>query len=171
MAKRLIPSFNRILIEKIIPPYKTNSGIDPIRNQILESILRLFFSTGITEAIAGSYSYEAASIIAASRFYHRSFWESVASSVIKSSSHTRDEAVKSVELWGLRKGPISSLYAILFSSKPIPSLQLAAYAILSTEPVSKLAVFAERSAFCLDVDSNAYQESGHLDRSCFVCRR
>lgn len=138
---------------------------DPIRNQILESILRLFFSTGITEAIAGSYSYEAASIIAASRFYHRSFWESVASSVIKSSSHTRDEAVKSVELWGLRKGPISSLYAILFSSKPIPSLQLAAYAILSTEPVSKLAVFAERSACCLDVDSNAYQESGHLDLS------
>ncbi|KAK6247599.1 hypothetical protein QUC31_019164 [Theobroma cacao] len=27
MAKRLIPSFNRILIEKIIPPSKTNSGI------------------------------------------------------------------------------------------------------------------------------------------------
>ncbi|XVF46152.1 hypothetical protein PTKIN_Ptkin03bG0003900 [Pterospermum kingtungense] len=138
---------------------------DPIKNQILESILRLFFSTGITEAIAGSYSYEAASIIAASRFYHRSFWESVASSVIKSSSHTRDEAVKSVELWGLSKGPISSLYAILFSSKPIPSLQLAAYAILSTEPVSKLAVFAEGSAHCLDVDSNPDLASGHPDLS------
>ncbi|XWS71290.1 hypothetical protein CRYUN_Cryun03dG0126000 [Craigia yunnanensis] len=27
MAKRLIPSFNRILVEKIIPPSKTNSGI------------------------------------------------------------------------------------------------------------------------------------------------
>ncbi|KAB2015263.1 hypothetical protein ES319_D08G012900v1 [Gossypium barbadense] len=27
MAKRLIPSFNRILVEKIIPPSKTTSGI------------------------------------------------------------------------------------------------------------------------------------------------
>ncbi|KAJ4848562.1 hypothetical protein Tsubulata_007864 [Turnera subulata] len=27
MAKRLIPSLNRILVEKIIPPSKTNSGI------------------------------------------------------------------------------------------------------------------------------------------------
>ncbi|XP_022730534.1 LOW QUALITY PROTEIN: E3 ubiquitin-protein ligase listerin [Durio zibethinus] len=138
---------------------------DPIRNQILESILRLFFSTGIAEAITGSYSNEAASIISASRFYHRSFWELVASSVIKSPPHTREEAVKSVELWGLSKGPICSLYAILFSSRPIPSLQLAAYAVLSTEPVSKLAVFGEGSARCLDVDSNAYQESNQLDLS------
>ncbi|KAK8960089.1 10 kDa chaperonin [Platanthera guangdongensis] len=27
MAKRLIPSFNRILVEKIVPPSKTNAGI------------------------------------------------------------------------------------------------------------------------------------------------
>ncbi|KAK4607473.1 hypothetical protein RGQ29_001352 [Quercus rubra] len=27
MAKRLIPSLNRVLIEKIVPPAKTNSGI------------------------------------------------------------------------------------------------------------------------------------------------
>ncbi|XP_050235922.1 10 kDa chaperonin, mitochondrial-like [Mercurialis annua] len=27
MAKRLIPTLNRILVEKIIPPSKTNSGI------------------------------------------------------------------------------------------------------------------------------------------------
>ncbi|KAK0605570.1 hypothetical protein LWI29_028236 [Acer saccharum] len=27
MARRLIPSFNRILVEKIIPPSQTNSGI------------------------------------------------------------------------------------------------------------------------------------------------
>ncbi|KAK8596571.1 hypothetical protein V6N12_065056 [Hibiscus sabdariffa] len=137
---------------------------DPIKNQILESILRLFFSTGIAEAIAGSCSFEAASIISASRFYHRSFWESVASSVLKSPAHTRDEAVKSIKLWGLSKGPICALYAILFSSRPIPSLQLAAYAVLSTEPVSKLAVFGEGIAPCSDVDSNA-QESMHLDLS------
>ncbi|KAB1215567.1 10 kDa chaperonin [Morella rubra] len=27
MAKRLIPTFNRVLVEKILPPSKTNSGI------------------------------------------------------------------------------------------------------------------------------------------------
>ncbi|ESR59570.1 10 kDa chaperonin [Citrus sinensis] len=27
MAKRLIPAFSRVLVEKIIPPSKTNSGI------------------------------------------------------------------------------------------------------------------------------------------------
>ncbi|KAH0454593.1 hypothetical protein IEQ34_016517 [Dendrobium chrysotoxum] len=27
MAKRLIPAFNRILVEKIVPPTKTNTGI------------------------------------------------------------------------------------------------------------------------------------------------
>uniref|UniRef100_A0A2N9J712 Protein groES n=1 Tax=Fagus sylvatica TaxID=28930 RepID=A0A2N9J712_FAGSY len=27
MAKRLIPSLNRVLVEKILPPTKTNSGI------------------------------------------------------------------------------------------------------------------------------------------------
>ncbi|KAK9671180.1 hypothetical protein RND81_12G011500 [Saponaria officinalis] len=27
MAKRLIPLFNRVLVEKIVPPAKTNSGI------------------------------------------------------------------------------------------------------------------------------------------------
>ena len=27
MAKRLIPSLNRVLIEKILPPTKTNTGI------------------------------------------------------------------------------------------------------------------------------------------------
>lgn len=138
---------------------------DPIKNQILESILRLFFSTGIAEAIAGSYSFEVASIISASRFYHRSFWESVASSVLKSPPHTRDEAAKSIKLWGLSKGPISALYAILFSSRPMPSLQLAAFAVLSTEPVSNFAVFGEGIAPCSEVDSNTYQESFNLDLS------
>ncbi|XP_010533374.1 PREDICTED: 10 kDa chaperonin, mitochondrial [Tarenaya hassleriana] len=27
MARRLIPTFNRVLVEKILPPSKTNSGI------------------------------------------------------------------------------------------------------------------------------------------------
>ncbi|OMO82940.1 Zinc finger, RING-type [Corchorus capsularis] len=147
-----------------VNPLRTEKW-DPIKNQILESILRLFFSTGIAEAVAGSYSHEAASIVSASRLHHQSFWELIASSVIKSPAHSRDEAVKSVELWGLSKGPICSLYGILFTSRPIPSLQLAAYAVLSMEPVSKLAVFNEGSARHLDVDSTSHQESGHLDLS------
>ncbi|KAF2296871.1 hypothetical protein GH714_010633 [Hevea brasiliensis] len=123
---------------------------NPVRDRILEGILRLFFCTGIAEAIASSYCHEAASITATSRLDNPYFWELVASNVINSSPHVRDRAVKSVEFWGLGKGPISSLYAILFSSIPVPPLQFAAYVILSTEPVSQLAIIEEDAACSLD---------------------
>lgn len=111
-----------------------------IKDRILEGILRLFFSTGLAEAIASSYSHEAASVVASSRLHHYHFWELVALIVRNSSPEARDRAVKSVEFWGLSKGAISSLYALLFASKPVHSLQLSAYVILSIEPVSRLAI-------------------------------
>ncbi|KAL8146674.1 E3 ubiquitin-protein ligase listerin isoform X2 [Apium graveolens] len=119
---------------------------DLIMHRMIEGILRLFFSTGVAEAIAHSYSYEASSIIASARFDHSHFWELVASHVVDSSPHSRDRAVKSVEMWGLSKGPISSLYAILFSSKPVPCLQFAAYVMLSSETVSHLAFIKKESS-------------------------
>ncbi|XP_057483183.1 E3 ubiquitin-protein ligase listerin-like isoform X2 [Actinidia eriantha] len=125
---------------------------DPIRDRILESILRLFFSTGAAEAIAGSCCSEGSFILASTRLDYPHFWELVASSVAKSSAYARDKAVKSVELWGLSKGPVSSLYAILFSSKPLPVMQFAAYVILSSEPVSKLSISREDTAGSLDGD-------------------
>ncbi|MED6194528.1 hypothetical protein PIB30_029435 [Stylosanthes scabra] len=91
-------------------------------------------------AIANASFKEAASVIASSRVEYTYFWELVASGVINSSSQARDRAVKSVEFWGLSKGPIGSLYAILFTSKPIPLLQFAAYFVLSNEPVISMAV-------------------------------
>lgn len=46
MAKRLIPSFNRVLIEKIVPPTKTNSGIllPESTSKVKSFSLFLFFS-------------------------------------------------------------------------------------------------------------------------------
>ncbi|GLT26789.1 hypothetical protein SLA2020_018310 [Shorea laevis] len=173
IAENALVSFSIFCGLLLFQPTGDADNLNPLRSeklettvdQIQESILRLFFSTGIAEAIAHSYGLEAASVIASSRSVHHSFWRLVASTVVKSSAHTRDKAVKSVELWGLSKGPISSLYAILFSSGPIPALQLAAYVVLSTEPVSQRAVFREGTTCCLDGDLSADQESSQIDFS------
>lgn len=145
-----------------INPLRTERW-EPIKDRILEGILRLFFCTGITEAIATSFCHEAASIISSSRFEHLYFWEVVAFSVVNSSTIARDRAVKSVEFWGLSKGAISSLYAILFSSKPVSSLQFAAYVILSTEPISKVAIVEDNTV--LDGNSNGEEDSRPVDLS------
>lgn len=137
---------------------------DPIKGRILDGVLRLFFCTGLAEAIACSCCHEAAAIISSSRFEHLLFWELVGSCVINSSTTARDRAVKSVEFWGLSKGPISSLYAILFSSKPVNSLQFAAYVILSTEPVSHIAVVQEENVY-IDGNTNSEEDSRPLDLS------
>ncbi|CAA7032335.1 unnamed protein product [Microthlaspi erraticum] len=134
---------------------------DPVKDRILEGVLRLFFCTGLTEAIAASYSPEAASIVASFRVDHLQFWELVAQLVVDSSPRARDRAVRAVEFWGLSKGAISSLYAIMFSSKPIPSLQLAAYTVLSTEPISRLAIVADGNASPSD-ESLSDQDSGNV---------
>ncbi|XP_059429493.1 E3 ubiquitin-protein ligase listerin [Corylus avellana] len=139
--------------------------LDPIKDRILEGILRLFFCTGIAEAIASSCCHEAASIVASYRLQYPYFWELIASSVVSSSSHVRDKAVKSVEFWGLSKGPISSLYAILFSSRPVHLLQFAAYVMLSTEPVLNLAIIGEDTACYLDSNTTGDQDSSRLDLS------
>lgn len=133
------------------------------KDRIFECILRLFFATGVAEAIEGSFGSGSSSLIAASRLEHSQFWELVASCVIESSSHARDKAAKSIDMWGLSKGPINSLYAILFSSKPLPLLQFAAYTILSSEPMSHLAFVSEEltSSFGEDISSN--QGSVHPD--------
>lgn len=134
---------------------------DPVKDRILEGVLRLFFCTGLAEAIAASYSPEAASIVASFRVDHLQFWELVAQLVVDSSPRARDRAVRAVEFWGLSKGAISSLYAIMFSSKPIPSLQLASYIVLSTEPISRLAIVADGNALPSD-ESLSDQDSGNV---------
>lgn len=138
---------------------------DLIKDQILGSILRIFFSTGVAEAIAGSHCYEASLIVASTRLDHPHFWELVASHVVESSPHARDRAVKSVKVWGLSKDPVSSLYAILFSAKPVPCLQYAAYAMLSSEPVTHLAFVKENISSSVDGSTSDDHSSSHLDMS------
>ncbi|ESQ42538.1 hypothetical protein EUTSA_v10012416mg [Eutrema salsugineum] len=132
---------------------------DPVKDRILEGVLRLFFCTGLAEAIAASYSLEAASLVASFRVDHLQFWELVAQLIVDSSPRARDRAVRAVEFWGLSKGAISSLYAIMFSSKPIHSLQLAAYIVLSTEPISRLAIVADGNASPSDESLNDQDSS------------
>lgn len=129
-----------------------------IKDRILEGILRLFFCTGLAEAIANSYSCEGASVVASSRLHNLFFWKLVAWGAIGSSAQCRVRAVKSVDFWALSRGSISSLYAILFSSTPVPALQFAAYAILSSEPISPMAI-GEHMVSNLDPD----QDSGDVD--------
>ncbi|KAL0370829.1 UNVERIFIED_CONTAM: E3 ubiquitin-protein ligase listerin [Sesamum angustifolium] len=118
-----------------------------ITDRIFEGILRLFFCTACAEAIANSCCHQASSIIASSRLYHRQFWELVASCVVESSAHARDKAMRSIEIWGLSKGAISSLYALVFSCKPLPPLQYTAFVLLSTEPVGQLAFTCDTEVF------------------------
>ncbi|KAK4419849.1 E3 ubiquitin-protein ligase listerin [Sesamum alatum] len=132
-----------------------SENVNPLGNEkwafitvrIFEGILRLFFCTACAEAIANSCCHQASSIIASSRLYHRQFWELVASCVVESSSHARDKAMKSIEIWGLSKGAISSLYALVFSCQPLPPLQYAAFVLLSTEPVGQLAFTCDSEVF------------------------
>ncbi|PKU81703.1 E3 ubiquitin-protein ligase listerin [Dendrobium catenatum] len=114
-----------------------------VKDQIMQNVLRLFFTTGVVEAIVKSCGEEASSTIASSRLDYSLFWSLVASSVMNTPEHVRNKAVESMERWGLSKGPISSLYAILFSSKSFPSLQLAAYNFLSTKPIIHLSILKE----------------------------
>ncbi|KAL0843615.1 hypothetical protein Bca101_016861 [Brassica carinata] len=134
---------------------------DQAKDRILEGVLRLFFCTGLAEAIAASYSPEAASLVASFRVDHLQFWDLVAQLVVVSSPRARDRAVRAVEFWGLSKGAISSLYAIMFSSKPISSLQRAAYIVLSTESMSRLAIVADGNASPSD-ESLSDQDSSNI---------
>ncbi|RLN30203.1 E3 ubiquitin-protein ligase listerin [Panicum miliaceum] len=100
-------------------------------NKMMESILRLFLVTGVSEAIAKSFGEEASSIIA---------------SFIKNASpEIRRSALESMELWGLTKGSVSGLYSILFSSQPIFHLQFAAFSLLLSEPFCQLSLLKDSS--------------------------
>nr|GLL48539.1 E3 ubiquitin-protein ligase listerin [Ipomoea trifida] len=105
-------------------------------------------TVGIAEAkyvwaIASSYCAKAYFIITFFRLYHSKFWDLVA-------SHVREKAVKSVEIY--------SLLVLLFSPKPLPSLQFATYVILSTEHVSHLAFGTLRKESSSDEDASNNQD-------------
>lgn len=127
-------------------------------DKMMESILRLFLASGVSEAIAKSCNVEASSIIASGRLACLHFWELVASFVIYASPQIKRSALESMELWGLTKGSVSGLYSILFSSQPISHLQFAAYSLLMAEPLCQLSLVKGCS-----LGENSSQESD-MDR-------
>ncbi|XP_021750254.1 E3 ubiquitin-protein ligase listerin-like [Chenopodium quinoa] len=130
---------------------------------VLEGILRIFFSVGIAEAISSSLSCQSLSIIAKSHRTYPHFWNLVSSIALKSSTHSREQAFKAVELWGLRTGAISSLMAILFSPKPVSVLQLTSFVLLSSQPFSSWALvddhISDSSSSTVDVESRDLDSS------------
>ncbi|XP_042375338.1 E3 ubiquitin-protein ligase listerin-like isoform X1 [Zingiber officinale] len=127
-----------------------------MKDQTMASILRLFFATGASEAIANSCNGNLSNVVASSRLMQSHFWGMIASFVWNSPKLVRSAAVESMKLWGLSKDSISSLYAILFSSRPISSLQFAAYCLLSSEPLCHLSVASEGS---LEGEGSSFMES------------
>ncbi|GJN07050.1 hypothetical protein PR202_ga24840 [Eleusine coracana subsp. coracana] len=114
-------------------------------DKMVESILRLFLASGVSEAIAKSRIKEASSIIGSSRHSYLHFWELVASFINHASPQIRRSSLESMELWGLNKDSVSGLYSILFSSQPIFHLQFAAFSLLLSEPFCQLSLVKERS--------------------------
>lgn len=114
-------------------------------NKMVETILRLFLATGVSEAIAKSFGEEASSIIGSSRHAYLHFWELVASIIKNASPQIRKSALESMELWGLTKGSVSGLYSILFSSQPVFHLQFAAFSLLLSEPFCQLSLLKDSS--------------------------
>jgi hypothetical protein len=125
---------------------------------MVESILRLFLASGVSEAIAKSCSEEASSVIGSSRHAYLHFWELVASFIKNAPLQIRKSALESMELWGLTKGSISGLYSILFSSQPIFHLQLAAFSLLLSEPFCQLSLVKN----CSSVQQSGLSQSAEL---------
>ncbi|KAL6870646.1 hypothetical protein ACP4OV_014494 [Aristida adscensionis] len=116
------------------------------KDKMVESILRVFLASGVSEAIAKSCSKEASSIVGSSRHAYLHFWELVASFINNSSPQIRRSALESMSLWGLNKDSVSGLYSILFSSQPIFHLQFAAYSLLLSEPFCQLSLVKDCSS-------------------------
>lgn len=133
-------------------------------DKMVESILRLFLASGVSEAIAKSCSEEASSVIGSSRHAYLHFWELVASFIKNAPLQIRKSALESMELWGLTKGSISGLYSILFSSQPIFHLQLAAFSLLLSEPFCQLSLVKNCSMGenCSSVQQSGLSQSAEL---------
>ena len=133
-------------------------------DKMLESILRLFLASGVSEAIAKSCSEEASSVIGSSRHAYLHFWELVASFIKNAPLQIRKSALESMELWGLTKGSVSGLYSILFSSQPIFHLQLAAFSLLLSEPFCQLSLVKNCSMGenCSSVQQSGISQSAEL---------
>ncbi|CAM6128753.1 unnamed protein product [Calypogeia fissa] len=115
---------------------------ETVEIRILEDVLRLLLSIGLAEsgAATSNAGENGAKLIASQRQLHGQLWDSVADVALGASNHARQAAIRAVDLWGVGKGAIGSLYALLFSPKPTTSLQWVAYEFLSTPEILPLAI-------------------------------
>lgn len=122
------------------------------KQRAVEDILRIFFASGLAESVAvdSDAGEKAGIIIAVSRVANTHLWENISYIVLNVSDQEKQTAACSVDLWGVGKGAVRALYALLFSSHPIRELQLAAYSLLSSAPLQQSAVIFEQSTLLQD---------------------
>jgi hypothetical protein len=120
----------------------TEANWERSEGNAMGDILRLLLATGLAESAAAdsACAKQAAAVIAKHRESQEHMWEIVAEVALRASGRARESAVRSADLWGVGKGSISALYALLFSCTPIPCLQWVAFQFLSTVPLQHLAI-------------------------------
>uniref|UniRef100_A0A7I4A3R4 E3 ubiquitin-protein ligase listerin n=1 Tax=Physcomitrium patens TaxID=3218 RepID=A0A7I4A3R4_PHYPA len=113
-----------------------------VEDHMMESVLRILLATGLSEAAALEFNAggDAANTISKHRMAESSLWESLATVALGASSRAREAAARAADLWGVGKGSISALYALLLSPNSSGALQWVAFQFLSTVPIQHLAV-------------------------------
>ncbi|KAL2613161.1 hypothetical protein R1flu_024853 [Riccia fluitans] len=109
----------------------------------LEDVLRLLLAIGLAESIAANSRAAAdktRSVIASWRKLQGQLWDNAAEVALSASNQAREAAIRAVDLWGIGKGAISALYALLFSPQPTMSLQWVAYNFLTSGHVLEMAI-------------------------------
>lgn len=113
-----------------------------VEDHMMEALLRILLATGLSEAAALDFNVdgEAAKTISKHRRAEAVLWESLGVVALGATSRAREAAVRAADLWGVGKGSISALYALLLSPNSTGALQWVAFQFLSTEPIQQLAV-------------------------------
>lgn len=141
----------------------TDSNWETVEMRVLEDILRLLLAIGLAEsgAATSSAGEDGAKLIASQRKLQSQLWDNVADVALGASNHARQAAIRAVDLWGVGKGAISSLYALLLSPQPTTSLQWVAYEFLSTPDILPMAISYGVVIGAAEADSTI--ESGTVD--------
>lgn len=119
------------------------SNWEALEDHMMDRILRILLATGLSESAVMESNIQgddAAKLIAKHRVAESFLWECVAEVALEATPRAREAAVRAADLWGVGKGSISALYALLFSPNSNRSLQWVAFQYLSEEPLQQLAV-------------------------------
>jgi hypothetical protein len=135
---------------------------------MMEALLRIVLATGLSEAAALDFNVdgEAAKTISKHRRAEAVLWESLGVVALGATNRAREAAVRAADLWGVGKGSISALYALLLSPNSTGALQWVAFQFLSTEPIQQLAVtWGGAPQTQAEADEGAAQEAAQDEAS------